>query len=80
MRINSRVGAALILAAGLTLGGFLSGGRYQITSVDRQTVARVDRWSGTVSMCAIGSAVTDSCGWVIYEHQRANSDREQPTP
>ncbi len=55
---------ALVIAAGLALGGFLAGGRYTIVRGDSNTVARLDRFTGEVSMCVVGVS-GENCGFVI---------------
>ena len=55
---------AIIIAIGLIVGGFLAGGRYAIAPSQSNAVARLDRFTGQVSMCVIGAG-SDSCGWTI---------------
>jgi hypothetical protein len=52
---------AVIIALGLIVGGFLAGGRYSIVAIDNSTVARLDRLTGTVSMCVPGTQA--ECEW-----------------
>ena len=60
---------AAIIAAGLIIGGFLAGGRYAIAPSQSNTVARLDRFTGQVSMCVIGAG-TDSCDWTVRPPDR----------
>lgn len=55
---------AAIIAGGLIVGGFLVGGRYAIAPSQSNAVARLDRYTGQVSMCVIGAGA-DSCGWTV---------------
>ena len=58
--------AALILAAALLVAGFLAGGRYSVTVFDngvgqpgtlsRYIVYEVDRFTGTITACAIANS------------------------
>lgn len=42
--------AALIVALGLILGGFLAGGRYEMT-IRGAAVVRLDKWTGEAVAC-----------------------------
>lgn len=64
---------AAIIAVGLIAGGFLAGGRYAIAPSQSNAVARLDRFSGQVTMCVIGAG-TDSCGWTVRPRTTAEGD------
>jgi hypothetical protein len=57
---------AIIIAMGLIVGGFLAGGRYVIVNSSTNAVARLDRFTGAVSMCVPG---TDGCGFMLDKQQ-----------
>lgn len=61
---------ASIIAAGLMIGGFLVGGRYEIVSNQGNEVARLDRFTGHVSMCVPGTKA--ACGWML--DSKSNED------
>lgn len=50
--MNQSTVAAAILAIGLLGAAFLFGGRYQIVRVSDDSVMRLDKWGGEVSICA----------------------------
>lgn len=56
--------AASIIALGLIVAGFLSGGRYTIVASQGNAIARLDRFSGTVTLCVPG-APGDGCGFIL---------------
>ncbi len=64
--MSSRILQAAILSFGLILGGFLAGGRYTFVHTRGNEVARLDRYSGAVSMCVVGAA-GDVCGWRLEQ-------------
>lgn len=55
--------AALIVAAGLVVAGYLIGGRYVFTPNGGNSVIRSDRLTGDVALCMAGTK--DSCEWEI---------------
>lgn len=59
--MKADLGRALIIALGLIIGGYLAGGRYEIVHVGSNELARLDRFTGEVSMCINGA----SCGYVL---------------
>ena len=75
-RNRTALAASLILALGLVAAGFLAGGRYEIVGGDANTVVRLDRFTGQVTMCIVGSGL-NSCGWEV---QPASSDDLPPCP
>lgn len=54
---------AIIIAVAIAAAGFLAGGRYEIVRSDGNSVARLDRFTGEVSMCIPGSP-GGACGFV----------------
>lgn len=62
--MKSNVIPAIILAIGLIGGGFFAGGRFTVVATQGNTVARLDRFTGAVSMCVVGIG-HDSCGFVL---------------
>lgn len=50
--MKQNVIAAAILAFGLIVAAFLFAGRYTMTRLDENTVARVDRWTGRMTVCS----------------------------
>lgn len=58
------IAPATIIAIGLIVCGFLSGGRYTMSLDEQKTAIRLDRWTGEIEMCLVGADVEESCGWV----------------
>jgi hypothetical protein len=50
--MKANIIAAVIIAVGIVMAGFVIGGRYQITRVDEYTTHRIDRWTGALAVCA----------------------------
>jgi hypothetical protein len=57
------IASALILAVGITAGGFLLGGRFELVATEGGSLARIDRYSGEVAKCIPGTE--DPCGWML---------------
>lgn len=73
--MRSNIIAAVILAVGLIVGGFLAGGRYSMHVIDSQTAIRLDHWTGDISMCVFAVAGSeDSCGWKLDSPPTKNSN------
>jgi hypothetical protein len=54
---DSTIAAAMIIALGLVLGGFLFGGIYEAhTGVKGMVIYRINRFTGATAACAIGQA------------------------
>jgi len=71
--MNANVVAATILAIGLVAGGFLAGGRYSISQLDANHVAKLDRWTGGLEVCQVSWNTKPTCAWE-WEYI------DQPTP
>jgi hypothetical protein len=69
--MRSSITSAIIIALGLVVGGFLAGGRYSIVRSEGDTVARVDKLTGDISLCVLGSQ-PPSCDWV-FDASRSKS-------
>ncbi len=65
------IGAAAIIAAGLVIGGFLAGGRYEVAASRGNEIARLDRLTGAVSMCVPGTK-GDGCGFLLDPPPNSN--------
>ena len=65
--------AAAILAVGLIIGGFMSGGRYQIVHVQGNELARLDRFTGEVLKCMNDDGGLP-CGFTVDKPARTNSN------
>ena len=63
--MKSNIAAALIIALGLIVGGFLAGGRYSFAATEGGSVARLDRYTGTVAKCIPGTK--EECAWLLDE-------------
>lgn len=72
-----KTGSAVIIALGLTIGGFLAGGRYAVVASTGNSIARLDRYTGAVEMCVVGAAV--SCGWTLDHPTAVGSGTRPPT-
>lgn len=67
--MKANIVAAAILALGLIVGGFCVGGRYEFILVQGNELARLDRFTGEVSMCVSGA----ECGFKLDRpHQSSN--------
>lgn len=60
-RLHDGIVIAIIISFGLIVGGLLIGGRYHIVLVNQVSVARIDRWSGDVSLCVFTQDVKVVC-------------------
>ncbi|MGF7162360.1 hypothetical protein FHS85_004014 [Rhodoligotrophos appendicifer] len=58
------VAASVIMALGIGVAGFFAGGRYEIIGSTSNTIIRLDRYTGEVSMCVPGMK-GDSCGFIL---------------
>ena len=67
--MKTNLASAVILAFGLIVGGFLAGGRYTVVASGTNAVARLDRYTGAVSMCVPGTK-GDACGFILDEQYR----------
>lgn len=67
--------AALAISLGLLGGGIAVGGRYVAVPTGTNAIARMDRFTGEVTMCVVGAA-GDACGFVL---DPAPSDETPPT-
>jgi hypothetical protein len=75
--VKSLIAPAAILALGLAVAGFFVGGRYSFAPIRGNEIARLDRFTGEVSMCVLGTG-GDGCGYVMEPPTAArDSDKDQ---
>ena len=56
--------ATLILAVAIMAHAFISYGRYQVEPFGDAGVVRLDRWTGSISLCTVWQGRAVSCGRV----------------
>ncbi len=64
------IGTAII-AVGIVVAAIVSDGRYTLTQLDQNTVIRMDKWTGAVSLCGYWEDNTFYCvsgdGWTYKD-------------
>jgi hypothetical protein len=72
--VNRNIVAAIIVAGGLITAAFLSSGRYVVTRLDQQTLARTDRWTGDTQFCSVSEGCQVALEWEYDSSQVSNSN------